>query len=186
MHYFPVCFPIRVCSFPTLSALPVSQLLSYRLFAALSVTRVRRDFWSDLQTPRCPRQAGWLPHCSGVFQMAALSRTHFFASPASSLLTHFFSPFSFIFPIPKGLGNGAMQKQPPHHETISDSDSLTNYLHVLVYHLVNPCSTVHLLPPLFKHYMQVTHVTSRLLTSSCFLVHLGFIFFIIMFFIFCF
>lgn len=141
MYYVPVCFPIHAYSFPILSALTVSQLLSYRLFTALSVTQVWRDFWSDLQIPCSPWQTGWLSCCCRVFQTAALSKTHYFASPASLFLPHFFSPFSFILSIPKGIDTGAMQKQLLYDETISNLGSLRNYLHVLVYHLV---SHVHL------------------------------------------
>lgn len=86
---FLVCFPIRAYSFPILSALPVSQELSYRLFTVLAVTQVWRDFWSDLQIPCSSWQASCLSCCCRVFQTAALSNTHFLTSPANFLYNSF-------------------------------------------------------------------------------------------------
>lgn len=85
-----MCFPTGVYSFTMLSALPVTQLLSCGLLAALSVTQVWRDFWADSQILGCPWQAGWLSCCCTVFPTAALSKPYSFAPPV------YFSPFSFL------------------------------------------------------------------------------------------
>lgn len=125
---FPVCFPIGAYSFPILSALPVTQPLSSSLLSALSVTQVWRDFWSD----KFWAAPGKLAGCHAA---AACFQQLLFPRHTLHLQLHF-PPLVFILSTPKGTGNGAMQKQQLYHWTISDSCSLRNYRHVVVYHLV--------------------------------------------------
>lgn len=154
MYYFPVCFPSRACSFPILSALPVRSWATGCLPHFLS-HRCGKVFDLAQKFPAPPGKLAACHAAAGSFKQLLFPRHTLLHLQLRYFLHTSLRPLLSSLPYQKAL---AMEPCRKNYCTISDSGSLRNYLHVLVYHLVRNMQ-LYLSLKIFKHCVQTLWAT---------------------------